>query len=328
MQERRLAPIVLFVYRRPDHTRLVLEALKRNPEAAECELIIYSDGSRGGADTAAVDQVRALCRTTTGFRRTHLVERPRNLGLAESVLAGVTETCLSHGRVIVLEDDLIVSPHFLGYMNEALTRYADDPSVLQVSGHLFPVEWTAPTDAAFLPMSTSWGWATWQRAWSEFNPGEAVWSKVELDPALLHRFDLGGAFPYSRMLEAQARGEVDSWAIRWWFHVCQREGLVLFPARTLVRNLGFDGTGVHCAQGNSMDGDASDFRPVCFPEVQVDMEIYEKIVNYFHARNKISNKIARKIKKFIFKNPKYKNIMEILLSDPWGKINALPKADN
>lgn len=323
MPANRLAPIVLFVHRRPDHTRLVLEALKRNPEAAKSELVIYSDGPRDDAAAPAVESVRDLCRSVQGFGRLSVVERPGNLGLAASVLAGVSETCAKHGRVIVLEDDLVVSPHFLAYMNEALDRYAEEPRVLQVSGHLFPVAWTAPTDAAFLPMTTSWGWATWQRAWSQFKPDDTAWSQVAEDPVLLDRLDLGGAVSYSRMLEAQSRGEIDSWAIRWWLHVCRMEGLVLFPAKTMVLNIGFDGSGVHCLKGNSSNVEAFTFLPSRFPEVQPDRTLLYNLVQYFNVQNSIRNRMIQKIKS-IFINNKINLTDDIFRSDPWnhlGKIN-------
>ena len=176
-----------------------------------------------------------------------VVERSRNLGLANSIIEGVTRLCTERGRVIVVEDDLTVSRHFLEYMNQALDRYADDERVMQVSGYMFPVSLGTETDALFLPLTTSWGWACWQRSWKKFDPGGSGREALSRDPSMRRRFNLDGAYDYAGMLDAQAAGKIDSWAIRWYLSVFLRGGLVLYPARTLVRNLGFDDSGTHGA---------------------------------------------------------------------------------
>lgn len=301
MREPTPAPIVLFVHRRPDHTRQVLESLRANPEAASSQLYVYSDGPRNPAEAQAVQEVRNLCRGIQGFAAVTLVEQERNLGLAESVIAGVTEVCSHHGRVIVLEDDLLVSPHFLFFMNEALDRYANDARVMQVSGHLFPVPPPPGVDAVFLPMATSWGWATWDRAWKSFDRDMTGFTRLEGDPSLRHAFDLEGAYPYFRMLRAQLKGEVDSWAIRWWLTVFLAGGWTLFPARTLVRNIGFDGSGRHCAEGTAMDGEMAQSRPTKYPEVRIDPVVFLNIKQYFSSIHKTRYRIINKLKS-IFKN--------------------------
>lgn len=300
MREPTPAPIALFVHRRPGHTRQVLESLRRNPEAATSRLYVYSDGPRNPAEVQAVQEVRSLCRDISGFASVVLVERERNLGLAESVIAGVSEVCSRHGRVIVLEDDLVVSPFFLSYMNEALTRYAEDARVMQVSGHQFPVPPPRDADAVFIPMTTSWGWATWDRAWRSFDRDMKGFTRLEQDRALRHRFDLEGAYPYFDMLRAQRRGDVDSWAIRWWLTVFMAGGWTLFPARTLVRNIGFDGSGRHCGEGTAMDGEMALSRPSLSPEVHLDPIVFLTIKQYFVSRHKTTFRIFNKLKS-IFK---------------------------
>ena len=164
------APVALFVYRRPEHTRATVEALLRNPEAAQTDLHVFSDAARAAGDQDAVNQVRRYAREITGMRSTAVVERATNLGLANSIIDGTTRLIREFGRVIVLEDDLVVSPQFLEYMNRALERYQDEDSAMQVSGYMFPVDVVAGTDAFFMPFTTSWGWATWERAWHHFDP--------------------------------------------------------------------------------------------------------------------------------------------------------------
>ena len=239
------APIALFVFKRPDHTRRTLESLARNAEFERSALHVFCDGSRGPADDAAVDATRRLVRNWPHPNKT-VHEAPANRGLAASVIAGVTALCDAHGRVIVVEDDLVVAPVFLDFLNRALDTYADDPRVMQVSGHMFPVELDAGGgDAVFLPFITSWGWATWQRAWSSFDPHMRDFSQLVADRAIRRRFDLENAYPYFAMLKKQKAGQIDSWAIRWYLSVFVAKGLTLYPRRSLVQNEGFDGSGTH-----------------------------------------------------------------------------------
>jgi hypothetical protein len=261
------APVALFVYRRPEHTRATVEALLRNPEAAQTDLHVFSDAARATGDEDAVKQVRRYVREITGMRSTTMIERSRNHGLANSVIDGVSRLCESHGRTIVMEDDLIVAPSFLSYMNAALNRYRDDDSAMQISGYMFPANMGASTDSFFLPFTTSWGWATWARAWREFDPSMRGLEALAGDRRLRDAFNLYGAYDYYGMLLRQKRGEVDSWAIRWYLSVFMRNGLTLYPAKTLVQNTGFDGSGTHCGTGNF--GQATglpDVRVTSFPE--------------------------------------------------------------
>lgn len=274
------APILLFVYRRPDHTRLVLEALRRNPEAASSELFIYSDGPKNREVGPLVDAVRELCRNTKGFARITLIERSANWGLGKSVIAGVTEVCAAKGRVIVLEDDIIVSPHFLAYMNEALDRYAAEERVMQISAHLFPVPWAAPHDAAFLPMTDCLGWGTWQRAWAAFDPEIGGYPQLAADRSLQRTFDLDGSYPYFRMLQQQREGKVDSWAIRWWLSVFHEGGATLFPAKSLVHNIGFDGTGTNGVPAGTNTSIDESFIVKDYPAYSLDLIQFKQIKNY------------------------------------------------
>src|SRR5436190_13338282 len=153
------APIALFAYNRPMHIRRTVESLLANEMAAAADLYIFSDGPRSPRQEPIVAEVRRYAGSVSGFRSVTVVERPTNLGLANSVIDGTTRLIREFGRVIVVEDDLVVSPRFLEYMNRALERYQDDDSVMQVSGYMFPIDVAAETDAFFMPFTTSWGWA-------------------------------------------------------------------------------------------------------------------------------------------------------------------------
>jgi len=260
------APIALFAYNRPVHVRRTMESLLANELAAASDLYIFSDGPKSPAQEPAVADVRRYAGGVSGFRSVTVVERATNLGLANSIIDGTTRLTKEFGRVIVVEDDLVVSPRFLEYMNRALERYQDDDSAMQVSGYMFPIDIGAKADASFMPFTTSWGWATWERAWQYFDPEMREFEALSSNRQLRDRFNLGGAYDYFGMLERQRGGSIDSWAIRWYLSVFMRDGLTLYPARTLVRNIGFDGSGTHCADADFEQASMQpDFRVDKFP---------------------------------------------------------------
>ena len=241
------APIILFVYNRPEHTRRTIEALAKNEGAQESELIIYSDAPRDASAQSSVDEVRTYICRITGFNKVTIVERPQNLGLAQSIVLGVTETVNACDRVIVLEDDLVTSPHFLSYMNESLEMYENDQNVASIHGYIYPIKRTLP-ETFFIRGADCWGWATWKRAWNSFNnDGRNLLHELE-ERKLTKEFNFNGTYDYTGMLRNQIAGKNNSWAIRWYASAFLKEMLTLYPGRSLVQNIGHDKTGIHGTQ--------------------------------------------------------------------------------
>lgn len=244
----KFAPVALFAYRRPDHLRRVLEALAENPEAASTELVIHCDAAASPMHGEATERTREVARSARGFGKVLVKERGTNLGLSRSIITGVGEMLAGHDRLIVLEDDLVVSRHFLAYMNDGLECYRDDPRVASIHGYCYPVRATLP-GTFFLPGADCWGWATWRRAWSTFRAdGSALLAELH-ERGEASRFDFDGTYPYIRMLEDQIAGRNDSWAIRWYASAYLAGMHTLYPGRSLVANIGFDGTGENCQEG-------------------------------------------------------------------------------
>lgn len=301
------APIALFVYKRPVHTEKTLESLTANEGAADSDLFIFSDGPKGKGDGLVVEEVRKLVKGEKWCGTVTVIERERNMGLANSIISGVTDLCEKYGRVIVLEDDLIVSRWFLEYMNNALDRYENSERVMEISAHMFPVRLSVDTDAVFFPFATSWGWATWRRAWKNFDKDSKGYESLKKDRILRRKFDLDGAYPFFDILKNQLEGKVDSWGIRWYLSIFKRGGLTLFPARSLVHNIGFDGSGTHTtAIEKTLTEELTDFRILRFPlKVEISEKALIECKNYlkkrrggFFARTTgtIQDFIARKVK--------------------------------
>lgn len=261
------APIILLVFARPSHTLRTLEALSANLLADQSELIVYADAARNENEVEQVLAVRTLVHAATGFRGVTVIERETNYGLARNIIEGVADVLNQYERVIVLEDDLVTSPYFLTYMNQALERYAQDDRIISIHGYVYPVAGPLP-EAFFLPGADCWGWATWRCGWKYFNPdGRQLLSELRRR-RLEHAFDYGGAYPYTKMLEDQITGTNDSWAIRWYASAFLLGKLTLYPGRSLVHNIGNDASGTHCGDSKSLDAVLSE-TPIQLDDISV-----------------------------------------------------------
>jgi len=276
-------------------------------------VFIYCDGSPNAQQDRAVAQTRSVVANWQQRLNAQIIMRPDNLGLAHSLVGGITQLVQQFGRVIVIEDDLELSPDFIRYMLCALDRYRDDNAVFQISGHTFPSVGCVPDahgsesrpmsldeadtvkdDTFFLPVTSSWGWATWQRAWRSFDWQASGAIEQLTDPQLRRQFDLQDSYPFARMLEDRLAGRNQSWGILWRWSVFRQGGLVLYPRRSLVFNGGFDGSGVHCGRKGGHDEALRPltlrFRfdsPIVFPPtITCDEEALDRLVQFHSQRHK------------------------------------------
>lgn len=243
------APIALFVFHRPEHTLQTLQALTKNSMAAESELFIFGDGPRGERDAEAVRQTREVCTAVTGFRAVHCEFSESNKGLAKSIITGVTRLVQEHGSVIVMEDDLVTSPHFLRYMNSALEFYRDVPEVMSISAYTppedrmqFPTDFNG--DVYFNLRNSSWGWGTWPDRWALADWEVSDYEEFRQSRKLKRAFNRGGA-DLTWMLGDQMEGYINSWAIRWTYAHFKQKKLSVCPRHSYVDNIGLDGSGTH-----------------------------------------------------------------------------------
>ena len=292
------APILLFVYNRPEHTRRCIESLLKNSLASESSLFIYADGAKDSTLQEAVNEVRNYIRTIQGFKQIILMERSENWGLARNIIDGVTTQVNRYGKVIVLEDDLVVAPYFLQFMNEALEVYKDEPRV----GHIQACDFTQDSSlpATFLIKWTgSWGWATWDRAWKHFNPnGNELLQELE-ERKLTHVFDFNGKYGFTRMLRRQIEGKNNSWAIRWNASLFLKDILSLNVGRSLVQNEGFDGSGTNCG-GGGLYASHLYLQPLFITPIspiEENKEARQAFIRYYARTNSFWAKAIRRIKR-------------------------------
>lgn len=279
----KFAPVTLFVYKRLWHTQQTVEALQRNEFANSSELFVFSDGPKSETDRDNVQSVRDYLRTITGFRKVTVVERDINLGLAQSIITGVTEIVNKYGRIIVLEDDMVTSPHFLRFMNEALELYKDEERVISIHGYMYPVKTKLP-ETFFLKVTDCWGWATWERGWDLFEPdGQKLMEELNARK-LTYRFDLDGSYHYTRMLQDQINGKNNSWAIRWQASAFLKDKLTLYPGRSLIFNTGIDASGSHCGATNVFDTEVTLY-PVKVERLPIeeDTQAFQAIKEFYRS---------------------------------------------
>ena len=298
------ASIALFVYNRPEHTRRAVSSLLANPRAADSELFVFCDGAKTAAAQPMVEQTRAFVRGISGFRAVTVVERERNFGLANSIIDGVTRICEERGQVIVLEDDLVLSPYFLDYMNEGLTLYAEVPQVASIHGYTYPVDCLLP-EIYFMRGADCWGWATWARAWRVFEPDAGKLLGELRNSGQLDDFDFGGAAGFIEMLENFIAGKNDSWAVRWHAAAYLHGMMTLYPGRSLVRNIGVDGSGTHSGDVDVFESSLTD-RPIVLgaTEVVESAKAHAAFARYFQSLHPtLGQRISRRLRRALGLRP-------------------------
>ena len=292
------APILLFTYNRLAHTQRCIKALLKNSLSSESELFIYSDAAKDETQQKAVEEVRQYIHTIRGFKQITITERDENWGLARSIIDGITTQVNRFGKVIVLEDDLVVAPHFLQFMNEALEIYRDEPQVGHIQACDFTQDPSLP-ETFLIRWTGSWGWATWDRAWKHFNPNGKELLKELRDRGLTYTFDFNGKYGYTRMLRRQIEGKNNSWAIRWNASLFLKGILSLNVGRSLVQNEGFDGSGTNCGGGGLY---ASQLHLGELPvrkinPIEENQEARQAFVRYYARTNSFWAKAIRRIKR-------------------------------
>jgi len=277
-----LAPIVMIVFNRPDHTGRVLKALSENALASDSLLYIFSDAPRGPQDVEAVNAVRAIIHEASGFKQVLVVEHKQNFGCSRNVLSSISEVLKKHDRCIVVEDDVMPYTLFLNYMNEALSIYENDPTVFSIGAysHSFNVPAHYHEETFLLNRTCSWGWGTWSSAWKMINLDQTYLDKAMADPSIRKAFTKSGD-DVLRIYE----NSPEIWDLRICFQLWSLGLKTLFPIQPMVRNIGRDGSGTHFNQGtlNSSDDYLAPTRiPVINPLKDVDENVRIAFNRSFH----------------------------------------------
>ena len=271
------APVVVFVYKRLQHTRKTIESLMKNTLASETDVYIYSDGYKGENDYNDVIEVRNYIRSLKEahpFSKLEVIEAPKNQGLANSVIKGTTEVINKYKKIISVEDDLLLSPYFLEYMNEALDVYQNEPKVWSIGSHStkLPFMNNYEYDVYFCHRASSWGWGTWKDRWDTVDWSMKDYPSFKFNLRERKRFNLGGQ-DMASLLDRQMCGVKDSWAIRWCYAQYKMNSYCVRPVEPLIINIGQDGSGTHCKKNLYPDAKMSEKQSWIFPVFSYNKEI-------------------------------------------------------
>ena len=279
------APVVVFVYKRLQHTKKTIQSLIDNTLAKETDVYIFCDGYKGETDKKAVlevrDSVNSLKRVNP-FKKLEVIEASNNKGLANSVIDGTTKIIKEYGKVISVEDDLLLSRYFLEYMNKALDIYENDKHIWSIGSHsaVLPFMKKYDYDVFFCHRASSWGWGTWLDRWETVDWSVQDYDKFKMNIRERKRFNMGGD-DMASLLDRQMCGLKDSWAIRWCYAQYKQRTYCVRPIEPVIVNIGQDGSGTHCTTNMYSDAVMSEKREWKFPVFFEDKEIeYE----YAHAR--------------------------------------------
>ena len=294
-EEIKYAPIVVFAFNRLDTLRQSIASLLCNSEAEQSDLYVFVDGARTEkeGEAAQVEEVKAYVKTITGFRTLHYEFADHNKGLGNSIISGVTSVINSHGTAIIIEDDLIVAPNFLWFMNEGLKRYQHKKQVFSVCGYnnivQCPDDYHA--DAYFCTRSSSWGWATWQDRWEAVDWQLSDWTEHKKQSTAFNKWGGSDCF---KLLNDWHCGKNRSWAIRFCYTQFLQNGVSLFPIRSLVRNDGFDGRGTNCKAWSRFkyDFDNRGLKNLCLPEdISINKTLQKEAMKYHSIAQRIYSRL-------------------------------------
>ena len=248
------APIIVFAYNRPEHLERTLKALSANPEAKDSSLFVFIDGPKNELEKKKNKQVESVAQKQTKgcFASVTISNYIENRGLAKSVISGVTEIISRYGKVIVTEDDAIPAISYLKFMNEALDFYDNNLSIWSIGGYTVPmgVPGDYVHDIILTQRSSSYAWATWKNRWERIDWSVSDYKKFHWNFVARKRFNLWGDDRAS-MLDDQMLGRVNSWAIRFDYAMFRNGMYNILPRRSLIQNIGHDGSGTHSMKDSS-----------------------------------------------------------------------------
>ena len=283
-----LAPIALFGYNRPNKFATAVTSLSENYLAIDSDLFIFIDGAKLAKDKILVNEVTKLARKVSGFNSIEVITHSENKGLANSIRFGVNFILNKFDRLIVIEDDLILSKSFLSYMNSGLEHYKDDLRVASIQGFQYPIkkEFDQPL---VLKGADCWGWATWRDRWNStsFDPQMLMQELIEKN--LTHDFDMSGTMPFFQMLKNAQANKIDSWAIFWHASMFVQGKVSIYPKKTLVYNSGHDGSGTHGTRSSIFNTKLSEWSKVENWPIPIENNLYNQSMIKFY-RTKLNKK--------------------------------------
>jgi len=298
-------PIILFAYNRPSYLRRTLSALMENEGVEMHPLFVYCDGAKEEItddQREQIKEVRRIAKEADGFKSVKVIISPINRGLVKSITSGVTDILTRYPAVIVMEDDLVTGKYFLRFMRDALIHYEHNSNIISIHGFNHPIHLDTDAPASFfLRGADCWGWATWRRGWALYNHDAQYLYEQIKGQRLARDFNFDNTYPYYKMLKDNIDKE-SSWAIRWYASAYLLNKLTLYPSKTLVKNIGEEGSNFKTAFEDMMGEEVSNEPVTSFPDSETEnREIRYLLSCHFKKAYSLNNRILRGLRYFIKK---------------------------
>lgn len=315
MERKVLAPIVIVAFNRVEHFKETLSRLSANPEATQSALYICVDGWRNEEDRRKQDEICAFAQTFRKcFSGIELVRRERNLGLASNIVTSISEVLNEHEKIIVLEDDIVVSSVFLRFMNDALDYFRDEPEVWHIAAHTIVNDPSRVNDVFLWRYMNCWGWATWKDRWSHFEKDPAALI-ADFSQDQIADFDIDATGSSWAQVVANYEGSINTWAVFWYATIFKNKGLCLNPWYSYAKNIGLDGTGVNCGADEVMQGaQRLNYQGYFTPPVEIkeDAIAASIMIEHYKKKSRSLKSITRRVLRDIIGDNSVNSIKKLI----------------
>tara|TARA_B100001741_G_scaffold163105_1_gene134821 strand:- start:3025 stop:3975 length:951 start_codon:yes stop_codon:yes gene_type:complete len=300
MNNSQLSPITIFGYDRPNHLNNLLESLTKNSESKDSIVYFYIDGLNKNTDKSNYDKTIEVANKNWEFGEKKIIVRDKNLGCRDNIISGITEVLDRHKKIIVIEDDLVVSPYFLDYMNNSLSTYEKNKNIWHINGWSHPKSFFGKSGTAVSYIMSPWGWGTWGDRWKIFMNGNYHNKNLisDMSKSKVKKFNISNLYDFENIIVKHQQNEGSIWDAYWYQGMFLNNGLSIFPTRSHIQNFGFDGTGLHCGENDEFNTKLNQSRTINYSKKIKVHNFYELSFKNFYRKIKIKNYINYHKEKF------------------------------
>lgn len=273
-------PILISVYDRLEHFKSCIESLQNNAISNNTIIYIASDAAKDNHSKEKIQNVRKYIKTISGFKEVILLDWDENKGQSRSIKDARDLIFQKYDGYIFLEDDNVVSPYFLDYMNYNLNYWKDDRRILYVCGYMYPINFTSNYDSVFLKEYNAWGVGVWKNKFIDVHLLDSDFFMNNPENLKLMKMFSNTSY-YILMSDLfYQKNYADG---RRAFTLIYKDAYSIFPRKSLVKNIGQDGSGLHSGTNKYLQKVELDksFVPLNYPqELSPEQKIQSIITKY------------------------------------------------
>ena len=244
-----ISPVLIPVYDRYIHFEKVINTLSKCHNSDKTELYIYIDFAKSNQVLECQNSIlNTISDFEHNFKLINVIQRSFNMGAQNNILDAIDDLFRKYKSIIFLEDDCIVHPSFLNFLNSCLNKYADNEDILGVSGYLYPINYPVQfgdKDIVKLPYSSAWGMGLWESKYSRPElKSKQILSLIKQKKIVTLLKNVSNRHHYVSLKEVFFKR--DRWGdFCFMLSLLNNDKKWIFPVHTLVKNIGADGSGVH-----------------------------------------------------------------------------------